>query len=179
MAYYFGLLGVVLAFAVRHLFRPSGAADPVLTQEFVDRFGISNREREIVSMIMQGYPNRTVGERLYISDRTVKNHISSIYRKTGAVNKVQLLNMVRNHPGDDRPRQSLSGISDNRDFRPIAGSLVRDYDLFHGSRQREGIKSQYCKRLRKSAMRPSGVPSCWRNRDGLVDLVPISLSTRD
>lgn len=99
VAYYFGLLGVVLVFAVRHLFRPSGAPDPVLSQEFVGRFGISNREREIVSMIMQGYPNRTVGERLYISDRTVKNHISSIYRKTGAVNKVQLLNMVRNHPG--------------------------------------------------------------------------------
>ena len=97
--YYFGLLGVVLVFAVRHLFRPSGTPDPVLTQEFVERFGISNRECEIVSMIMQGHPNRTVGERLFISDRTVKNHISSIYRKTGAVNKVQLLNMVRNHPG--------------------------------------------------------------------------------
>ncbi len=97
--YYFGLLGVVLVFAIRHLFRPSGAPDPVMTQEFVDRFGISNREREIVSMIMQGHPNRTIGERLFISDRTVKNHISSIYRKTGAVNKVQLLNMVRNIPG--------------------------------------------------------------------------------
>jgi DNA-binding CsgD family transcriptional regulator len=99
VAYYFGLLGVVLEFAVRHLFRPSGAPDPVLTQEFVKRFSISNREREIVSMIMQGHANRTIGERLFISDRTVKNHISSIYRKTGAVNKVQLLNMVRNHPG--------------------------------------------------------------------------------
>lgn len=97
--YYFGLLGVVLAFATRHLFRASSTPDPVVSQEFVDRFGISNREREIISMIMQGHPNRTIGERLFISDRTVKNHISSIYRKTSAVNKVQLLNMVRNHPG--------------------------------------------------------------------------------
>jgi DNA-binding CsgD family transcriptional regulator len=99
VAYYFGLLAVVLGYAVRHLFRPSGTPDPVLSKEFVGRFGISNREREIVSMIMQGYANRTIGERLFISDRTVKNHISSIYRKTGAANKVQLLNMVRNHPG--------------------------------------------------------------------------------
>ncbi len=49
-------------------------------------------------MIVQGHVNRIIGERLFISDRTVKNHISNIYRKTGAVNKVQLLNMVRNHP---------------------------------------------------------------------------------
>ena len=97
--YYFGLIVVVLGYAARHLFRPSGASDPVVAEEFVDRFGISNREREIVLMIMQGHPNRTIGERLFISDRTVKNHISSIYRKTGAVNKVQLLNMVRNNPG--------------------------------------------------------------------------------
>ena len=128
VVYYFGLLVVVLGYAVQHLFRPSGTPDPVLTQEFVDRFGISNREREIVSMIMQGYPNRTIGERLFISDRTVKNHISSIYRKTGAVNKVQLLNMVRNHPGMSGRRRSLPGLSDNRDFRPIAGAIVRDYD---------------------------------------------------
>ena len=82
-----------------------GHARPAATQEFVERFGISNRERDIVSMIVQGHANRIIGERLFISDRTVKNHISNIYRKTGAVNKVQLLNMVRNHPdprGDDR-----------------------------------------------------------------------------
>jgi DNA-binding CsgD family transcriptional regulator len=97
--YYVGLLAVVLGYAVRHLFRPSGSADTVLSKEFVGQFGISNREREIVSMILQGYANRIIGERLFISDRTVKNHISSIYRKTGAANKVQLLNMVRNQPG--------------------------------------------------------------------------------
>lgn len=97
--YFLGLLVVLLVFAIRHLFRAEGAANPVLPQEFVERFRVSNREREIISLIMQGYPNRTIGERLFISDRTVKNHISSIYRKTGAANKVQLLNMVRNHPG--------------------------------------------------------------------------------
>jgi DNA-binding CsgD family transcriptional regulator len=97
--YYLAMLAVVLKYAVKYLFRPGGSADLVLSPEFVKRFSISNRERDIISMIMQGYPNRTIGERLFISDRTVKNHVSSIYRKTGAANKVQLLNMVRNHPG--------------------------------------------------------------------------------
>jgi DNA-binding CsgD family transcriptional regulator len=99
VAYYLGLLVVVFVYAVNHLFRPSGAQDCQLSEEFVERYGITNRERDIISMIMQGYPNRIIGERLFISDRTVKNHISSIYRKTAAENKVQLLNMVRNDSG--------------------------------------------------------------------------------
>jgi DNA-binding CsgD family transcriptional regulator len=114
--YYFGLLIVVLVYAVKHLFRPLGALDFVLPQEFVDQYRISNRERDIITMIVQGYANRIIGERLFISDRTVKNHVSSIYRKTGAVNKVQLLNMVRNHPGSRIDPRTLtspaaSGIS--------------------------------------------------------------------
>lgn len=97
--YYLALLGLVLTYAVKHLFRPSGTADVLPAQEFVERYGISSRERDIVSMIVQGYSNQAIAGRLFISDRTVKNHVSSIYRKTGAVNKVQLFNMVRNHPG--------------------------------------------------------------------------------
>ncbi len=97
--YYLSVLAVVLEYAVKYLFRPVGSADLVLSPEFVRRFSISNRERDIISMIIQGHANQAIGERLFISDRTVKNHISSIYRKTGAANKVQLLNMVRNHPG--------------------------------------------------------------------------------
>ncbi len=97
--YYYGVLAVVLGYAIRHLFRPTGAADMELPREFTDRYGISNRERDIIAMIVQGHSNRAIGEHLYISDRTVKNHISSIYRKTGVINRVQLLNMVRNQPG--------------------------------------------------------------------------------
>jgi DNA-binding CsgD family transcriptional regulator len=97
--YYLAVLAVVLEYAVKYLFRPGGSIDVVLSPEFVRRFGISKRECDIISMIVQGYVNRTIAERLFISDRTVKNHISSIYRKTGAVNKVQLLNMVRNNMG--------------------------------------------------------------------------------
>jgi DNA-binding CsgD family transcriptional regulator len=97
--YYLGVLAVMLVYSARYLFRPLGAPDFQLSTEFIGRYGISNRERDIIAMIVQGHANRVIGERLFISDRTVKNHISSIYRKTGAANKVQLMNMVRNHPG--------------------------------------------------------------------------------
>lgn len=99
--YYLVLLVLVLVYAVKHLFRPSGTADVLPTEEFLRRYDISRRERDIIAMIVQGYPNRVIGDRLFISDRTVKNHISSIYRKTGASNRVQLLNIVRNSLGSD------------------------------------------------------------------------------
>lgn len=115
IAYYLAVLVVVLVYAVKHLFRPSGATDVLPTEEFLQRHDISNRERDIIAMIVQGHANRVIGERLFISDRTVKNHISSIYRKTGAVNKVQLLNMVRNNAGSQgsSPR-SGSASADGR-----------------------------------------------------------------
>ena len=97
--YYLGVLTVMLMYSVKHLFRPASADDFLLSREFADLHGISKREGEIITMIVQGHANRVIGERLFISDRTVKNHISSIYRKTGAGNKVQLMNMVRNTPG--------------------------------------------------------------------------------
>jgi len=106
--YYLVLLAILLLYAVRHLFRRSGATDLLPSLQFVDRYGISNRERDIIAMIVQGHANRLIGERLFISDRTVKNHISSIYRKTGVMNKVQLLNLVRNHPGpQDAPSREV------------------------------------------------------------------------
>jgi DNA-binding CsgD family transcriptional regulator len=101
--YYLSVLAVMLLYSVRYLFRPSAAQDFQLSREFMGLYGISKRERDIITMIVQGHPNRVIGERLFISDRTVKNHVSSIYRKTGAANKVQLLNMVRNTPGDRSP----------------------------------------------------------------------------
>lgn len=41
-----------------------------------------------------GLSNREIGKRLFISPKTVKNHITSIYAKTGARNRVQLVNLL-------------------------------------------------------------------------------------
>ena len=66
----------------------------MLSEDFMQRHGISKRESEIITMILQGYSNRKVGETLFISSLTVKNHIYHIYQKTGVENKIQLLNFI-------------------------------------------------------------------------------------
>jgi len=41
-----------------------------------------------------GLDNREIGKSLFISPKTVKNHMTSIYAKTGARNRVQLANLL-------------------------------------------------------------------------------------
>jgi len=60
--------------------------------------GISEREKEIILLVASGLDNREIGKKLFISPKTVKNHMTSIYAKTGAKNRVQLVNLL-NRPG--------------------------------------------------------------------------------
>ncbi|RCW77383.1 response regulator transcription factor [Saliterribacillus persicus] len=41
----------------------------------------TNREWDVMSLLIQGYSNERIGNHLYITEKTVKNHISSILRK--------------------------------------------------------------------------------------------------
>jgi DNA-binding NarL/FixJ family response regulator len=56
------------------------------------RTELSERELEIIELVAIGLTNQEVAERLTISKRTVDNHVSNIFTKTGAKNRVALLN---------------------------------------------------------------------------------------
>jgi DNA-binding NarL/FixJ family response regulator len=47
------------------------------------RHGLTNRESEVLSLIVTGLSNRGIASRLVVSDETVKSHLRSIYRKLG------------------------------------------------------------------------------------------------
>ena len=51
---------------------------------------LTDREKEICTLIVEGFSNRQIADRLYISEGTVKNYISSIYDKTGIHDRVKL-----------------------------------------------------------------------------------------
>lgn len=50
---------------------------------------LTQREKEILSLLIEGYSNKEIAEKLIISIHTVKAHIESIYRKFEVHNKVQ------------------------------------------------------------------------------------------
>lgn len=54
-----------------------------------DREELSTRELEVLNLIVQGRSNKEIGLELYISEKTVKNHISNILRKMGLEDRTQ------------------------------------------------------------------------------------------
>jgi DNA-binding CsgD family transcriptional regulator len=92
---FFTVACLIVVYSVRDLFKEEARSVPyALPVQFSTRYGISPREAQIVAMISQGYSNSKIGEELFISAITVKNHIYHIYQKTGVKNKVQLLNLI-------------------------------------------------------------------------------------
>jgi FixJ family two-component response regulator len=55
---------------------------------------LSQREREVMALVVDGLDNRTVGERLGISPRTVEVHKSRLMAKLGARNLAELMRMA-------------------------------------------------------------------------------------
>jgi len=51
--------------------------------------GLSDREMEILQYVVKGSSNREIGTSLFISEKTVKNHLSSIYRKLAVEDRTQ------------------------------------------------------------------------------------------
>ena len=58
---------------------------------------LSPREREILSLITEGLGNAQIGARLRISEKTVRNHISSVYDKLGVWSRAQAMVFARDH----------------------------------------------------------------------------------
>ena len=56
---------------------------------------LTEREKEICSLMVEGLANKQIADRLYISEGTVKNYISNIYDKTGIHDRVKLIVELR------------------------------------------------------------------------------------
>ncbi|MCX5137490.1 response regulator [Streptomyces sp. NPDC060011] len=66
--------------------RADPAEEPALAPELAS---LSPRERDILALIGDGLTNREIGKKLYLSEKTVKNHISRLLAKLGVQRRVQ------------------------------------------------------------------------------------------
>jgi DNA-binding NarL/FixJ family response regulator len=67
--------------------------------------GLSAREVEILELIAEGRANADIARRLFLSDKTVRNHISTIYAKLGVADRAEAVARAR-RAGLDRTRSS-------------------------------------------------------------------------
>lgn len=63
---------------------------------------LTQRELEILSLLAAGHSSVAIAERLGIATGTVKTHLTSVYRKIGAANRVQAARHYLDHHGVPR-----------------------------------------------------------------------------
>ena len=67
----------------------AAAFAPDATKRPKEAFGLSKRELEVLALIAEGRTNREIGERLFISQKTVAVHTGNILGKLGASGRVE------------------------------------------------------------------------------------------
>src|SRR3989442_15116131 len=72
------------------------------TSRRTKKFGLTRRELEILRSVLQGETNKEIGHRVSISANTVKRHLSHIFDKVGASNRVELARFAAHHQLVDR-----------------------------------------------------------------------------
>ncbi len=55
-----------------------------------ERSQLSQREREIIVLIAQGYKNKEIAEKMFITEQTVKNHLHNVFDKLGVSDRLEL-----------------------------------------------------------------------------------------
>lgn len=60
-------------------------------QKMLESKGLSSKETKVATMVIQGLSNKEIANQLFIQERTVKIHISSIYIKMDLSSRARLI----------------------------------------------------------------------------------------
>jgi DNA-binding NarL/FixJ family response regulator len=99
IALIFFLIGIYLnkrSLQKKNSYNASGKID----DKKISELGISNREYEILIKISEGLSNKEIAEKLFVSESTVKTHISNLYvkldakRRTQAIQRAKEMNLI-------------------------------------------------------------------------------------
>jgi two-component system response regulator DevR len=110
--------GSDLVAAVRTVASGQSMLDPSATTRLMSRLrgaeaeepqpdalpGLTAREHEILMLIGEGLTNRQIGQRLYLAEKTVKNHISRLLAKLGVERRIQAAVIATQAQSHQRPR---------------------------------------------------------------------------
>jgi len=92
--------GTSLLSAVRTIARGHSLIDPVLARRMINWMeqsndapdelaGLTDQQLKILSLLAEGLTNREIGARLYLAEKTVKNHVTRILAKLGVQRRTQ------------------------------------------------------------------------------------------
>ncbi len=68
--------------------------EPFDLAPLMDEYALSQREKEVLALLMRGRKNKEIAKELFISENTVKVHVYNIYRKMGVSSRLAILDLV-------------------------------------------------------------------------------------
>ena len=114
LGFCFGLSGILLNLGILYLYirqqiisnargltievsraQPIWTPEKGLQKNFCEHYQLTDREKDIVEIMMKGKSNREIAETLLISIRTVGTYLQNVYKKTGAPNRFALYSLIK------------------------------------------------------------------------------------
>jgi DNA-binding NarL/FixJ family response regulator len=108
-------ISVLLRAARQSLAQPENAQAGTF---LLRKFGLTPRETEIARKIADGRSNREVGDEFRIRERTVKHHLTNVFKKVGVSSRLELALLVRDTVASRQP--SVSPLLPPRDAKANA-----------------------------------------------------------
>ena len=66
-----------------------GAPTPAATSSAAEAAELTNRERQILQLVAEGHSNAQLAKMLWVTEQTVKFHLSNVYRKINVSNRTE------------------------------------------------------------------------------------------
>ena len=60
-------------------------------KEYSSRYGFNGKQTEVLRLLLEGYPNGEIAEKLFLAESTVKYHVKNILKITGFKNRNELI----------------------------------------------------------------------------------------
>ena len=86
-----------IVFVFKYFNAPLYLNDDKLTDYFKKKYDITEKQSDIIELILKGHTYKQIAEELFISPKTVDNHIQNIYKKLHVSSKIQLSNFIRSN----------------------------------------------------------------------------------
>jgi DNA-binding NarL/FixJ family response regulator len=112
----------MMASVLAHISRSNGNGSRVVDPEAVKISALTEREREVVALIGEGLRNKQIAERLFISEGTVRHHLTSIFSKLGVEDRFDLI-IYAYRNGLAKP--PLAALVTNQGLKPLRASSRR------------------------------------------------------
>ena len=95
--------------SLTHVITQSGLSPALSTAGEDSRLALlTDREREVVSLVAEGFKNKEVGERLFISETTVRHHLTTIFNKLNVSSRFELIAFLHRNRSALPPRPNPS-----------------------------------------------------------------------